>query len=132
MNHRSLADDSDNTDPLSAYWETHQLSEDTVSPPDSPSGSIASLKTPVRDVYARHRALSDATALLTSKQSLAPYHPALSLPEFLDTFGPLVFQLYRAALLRKRILLVGEAPVEESCNFGLSPCPPRHLTLPSD
>ncbi|EEH08518.1 conserved hypothetical protein [Histoplasma capsulatum G186AR] len=114
---RSLADDSDNTEPLSAYWETHQLSEDTVSPPDSPSGAIASLKTPVRDVYARHRALSDATALLTSKQSLAPYHPALSLPEFLDTFGPLVFQLYRAALLRKRILLVGEAPVEESCNF---------------
>ncbi|OAT06971.1 hypothetical protein BDBG_03093 [Blastomyces gilchristii SLH14081] len=114
---RSLAEDLDNTEPLSAYWETYQLSEDTVSPPDSPLGSIASLKTPVRDVYARHRALSDATALLTAKQSLAPYHPALSLPEFLDTFGPLVFQLYRAALLRKRILLVGEAPVEESCNF---------------
>ncbi|PGH37020.1 hypothetical protein GX50_00003 [[Emmonsia] crescens] len=114
---RSLADDPDNTEPLSTYWETYQLSEDAISPPDSPLGSIASLKTPVRDVYARHRALSDATALLTSKQSLAPYHPALSLPEFLDTFGPLVFQLYRAALLRKRILLVGEAPVEESCNF---------------
>ncbi|OJD13537.1 hypothetical protein AJ78_06021 [Emergomyces pasteurianus Ep9510] len=114
---RCLADDPDMTEPLSAYWETYQLSEDAISLPDSPLGSIESLKTPVRDVYARHRALSDATALLTSKQSLAPYHPALSLPEFLDTFGPLVFQLYRAALLRKRILLVGEAPVEESCNF---------------
>ncbi|PGH07182.1 hypothetical protein GX51_01969 [Blastomyces parvus] len=127
---RSLADDLDNTEPLSAYWETYQLSEDTVSPPDSPLGSIASLKTPVRDVYARHRALSDATALLTAKQSLAPYHPALSLPEFLDTFGPLVFQLYRAALLRKRILLVGEAPVEEACNFALLSSLPQSL-LPS-
>ncbi|OAX85077.1 hypothetical protein ACJ72_00549 [Emergomyces africanus] len=114
---RSLADDPDNTEPLSAYWETYQVSEDAISLPDSPLGSIASLKTPVRDVYARHRALSDATALISSKQSLAPYHPAHSLPEFLDAFGPLVFQLYRVALLRKRILLVGEAPVEESCNF---------------
>ncbi|PGH12023.1 hypothetical protein AJ79_04532 [Helicocarpus griseus UAMH5409] len=113
----SLADDPENTDPLSAYWDSYQLSEESSSPPGSPLGSIASLKTPVREGYSRQRALSDATALMTSKQSLAPFHPALSLPEFVDTFGPLVFQLYRTALLRKRILIVGEAPVEESCNF---------------
>lgn len=49
---------------------------------------------------------------------MSPHHPALSLPIFLDTFGPLIFPLYKAALLRKRILLVGQAPVELACNFG--------------
>ena len=37
---------------------------------------------------------------------------------FLDTFGPLIFPLYKTALLRKRILLVAQAPVELACNFG--------------
>ncbi|EEH20110.1 hypothetical protein PABG_02369 [Paracoccidioides brasiliensis Pb03] len=114
---RSFADDPDNMEPLSAYWEMYQFSDEVNSSSDSPLGSIASLKTPIREGYTRQRALSDATALMSSKQSLAPYHPASSLPDFMNTFGPLVFQLYRAALLRKRILFVGEAPVEESCNF---------------
>lgn len=68
----------------------------------------------------RNRATSDATPLSSSPQTLSPYHPALSLPEFITTFGPLIFPLYRAALLRKRILIVGEAPVQMSCNFGLA------------
>jgi hypothetical protein len=68
----------------------------------------------------RNRATSDATPLSSSPQTLSPYHPALSLPEFITTFGPLVFPLYRAALLRKRILIVGEAPVQMPCNFGLA------------
>ena len=66
----------------------------------------------------RKRAVTSASALAPPGQSLDPYHPALSLPSFLDTFGPLVFPLYKAALLRKRILLVGQAPVEQACNFG--------------
>ena len=49
---------------------------------------------------------------------VSSHHPALSLPLFLDTFGPLIFPLFKAALLRKRILLVGQAPVELACNFG--------------
>ena len=47
-------------------------------------------------------------------------HPALSLPTLLRQFGPLIFPLYRAALLRKRILLVGEPPVQQSCNYGMA------------
>ena len=66
----------------------------------------------------RKRAVTSASALAPPGQSLDPYHPALSLPSFLDTFGPLVYPLYKAALLRKRILLVGQAPVEQACNFG--------------
>lgn len=62
--------------------------------------------------------MSEGTTLLSSKNVLAPYHPALKLPDLLSSFGPLIFPLYRAALLRKRILLLGDAPVETACNFG--------------
>ena len=48
---------------------------------------------------------------------LSPYHPALTLPTLIDSFGPLIFPLYKAALLRKRILLMHEAPVQLACNF---------------
>ncbi|KAK7203903.1 hypothetical protein BZA70DRAFT_268825 [Myxozyma melibiosi] len=44
-------------------------------------------------------------------------HPAHSLPSFLDTFGPLVFKIWKAALARERILIVGDIPLEQGCNF---------------
>lgn len=91
--------------------------------PGSPIASPSSLKSkPTRrqfsNGHARNRTSSDATALELPGQNLSPFHPALSLPEFIDTFGPLIFPLYRAALLRKRILLIGQAPVELNCNYG--------------
>ncbi|WEW54796.1 hypothetical protein PRK78_000221 [Emydomyces testavorans] len=118
---QKLAENYSDTQPLAEYWETFQLPNyENESPPDSPVASIAGLKAkqPMRpDDFYRGRALSDATALLTSKQVLAPFHPALCLPDFKDSFGPLMFPLYRAALLRNRILFIGDAPVELSCNF---------------
>ena len=45
-------------------------------------------------------------------------HPALAIVRYMDTFGPLVFRLQQAALLRKRILFVGSAPVRTACEFG--------------
>lgn len=36
----------------------------------------------------------------------------------LDKFGPLIFPIHRAALLRKRILISCHAPVHETCDFG--------------
>ncbi|KAK9464875.1 hypothetical protein V1512DRAFT_267375 [Lipomyces arxii] len=44
-------------------------------------------------------------------------HPAYSLPSFLDTFGPLVFKVWKAALARERILIVGDIPIEQGCSF---------------
>ena len=126
IDHRKLGEDPDDTCPLSEYWEIYQLSVcEPSTPPESPRDSVSSLKSK-RIAFQRSRALSDSTALLTSKHVLAAFHPALSLPEFIDTFGPLIFPLYRAALLRKRILLVGEAPVELSCNFGKGISVTRH------
>jgi hypothetical protein len=46
--------------------------------------------------------------------------PLLSISKYLATFGPLVFPLYRASLLRKRVLMLGKTPVQPACNFGLS------------
>jgi len=83
--------DIDNTDRLEQYWKRYSL--DGYSP--------------------------DADSPLTSnQQTLQKYHPARSLPAYIKVFGPLVFLLHRAALLRQRILIVGDTPVEENCNFG--------------
>ena len=123
---RELSRDTSNTQLLEDFWEVNQLhdSEDhaSVPPIDSPSN----YKTQDRHlpsssnghVGKRNRAVSSASALAPPGQSLSPHHPALSLPKFLDTFGPLIFPLYKMALLRRRILLVGLAPVELACNYG--------------
>ncbi|CAK7233834.1 hypothetical protein SBRCBS47491_008745 [Sporothrix bragantina] len=68
--------------------------------------------------HARNRSASDGTALLLPPgHHLSPHHPAWSLTTLLDTFGPLIFPIYRAALLRKRILISTHAPVREVNNF---------------
>ncbi|KAL1954792.1 hypothetical protein VTO42DRAFT_695 [Malbranchea cinnamomea] len=117
---RKLAENPDDTSSLDGYWEHFGLSRlETGSPLEPPldSNSDQNPKQSPQEAFRRSRALSDATALVTSKHVLAPFHPALSSPELIDTFGPLIFPLYRAALLRKRILLVGDAPMEAACNF---------------
>ncbi|EZF28918.1 hypothetical protein H109_06465 [Trichophyton interdigitale MR816] len=113
-----LATDPDDTQPLASYWDKHQLRDsEGSSPPESPLEYMSHPKPiSVPPAKRRQRALSDATALISSR-TLPSYHPALTLPDFLDTFGPLIFPLYRAALLRKRIVFLGDAPVESSCNF---------------
>ena len=96
--------------------------QDEASQIDSPSAERVKRKQTQMSsnghVRTRNRAMSTASALAPPGQSLSPHHPALSLPAFLDTFGPLVFPIYKAALLRKRLLIVGHASVELSCNFG--------------
>ncbi|KAL8816810.1 MAG: hypothetical protein Q9223_004237 [Gallowayella weberi] len=115
-----------NHEPLEEFWRDHQLHEDdqTISP-ISGEASPSALKEKRRQAKSspngqprtRNRAVSSASALAPPGQTLSAHHPAQSLSTFLDTFGPLVFPLYRAALLRKRILLLGQAPVEVACHF---------------
>ena len=120
---RTLVQDPARTQILEDFWIAHKLprSEDSQegaadSPSDGPAKRRQSQASPNSKM--RNRAISTASAFVTPGQSLSPHHPALSLPTLLDTFGPLIFPLYKAALLRKRILLVGQAPVELGCNFG--------------
>ncbi|KAL8656720.1 MAG: hypothetical protein Q9210_000061 [Variospora velana] len=124
-----LVKDPSNTDPLEDYWQEHQYHEDDeASRPSSREGSPTAMRekrrrrksSPSGQPRTRNRAVSSASALAPPGQTLSAHHPALSLSTFLDTLGPLVLPLYKAALLRKRILLVGQAPVEVACNFVYS------------
>ena len=124
---RAIAQDPNETQPLEDYWTANRIqSKDDwqmeALQVDSSSADGArrreSQPSSNGQKRSRNRAATTASTLALPGQSLSPHHPALSLPSFLDTFGPLVFPLYRAALLRKRVLLVGQAPVELACNFG--------------
>lgn len=61
----------------------------------------------------------------------------MSLAHDLDTFGPLIFPLQRAALLKKRILIITPTPVQPACNLVynlsvLSNIPPSAADLASE
>lgn len=119
--YRKLASDMSNTQPLSEYWDAFRIGGTDATAPDSPVESPLSLRFRPGDRPEnpqRTRAFSDAMVLETFRPALTPSHPASSLPEFIDNFGPLIFPLYRAALLRKRILFMTEVPVQKPCNYG--------------
>ncbi|KAJ5161993.1 hypothetical protein N7492_007385 [Penicillium capsulatum] len=114
------ATDMSNTQILSDYWDAFRIGGAESTGPDSPVESPLSLRFRPGDKpenLQRTRAFSDAMVLETFRPALTPSHPASSLPDFLDSFGPLIFPLYRAALLRKRILFMAEAPVQTPCNY---------------
>lgn len=121
---KTLVQDPTKTQILEDFWLAQKLPSEESSPDGvakSPSDRQGKRRekhaSPSSRTRTRNRAASTASALGQPGQPLSPHHPALSLPTFLDTFGPLVFPLYKAALLRKRILLVSQAPVELVCNF---------------
>ncbi|KAB8203268.1 hypothetical protein BDV34DRAFT_199529 [Aspergillus parasiticus] len=115
--------DMSHTEPLLKYWETYEIRDSDLSgvPPDSPLESPLSLRLRAHgerpDHSLRNRTFSDAIVLETPRPALTPFHPASSLPEFLNCFGPLIYPLYRATLLRKKILFMAEAPVHMPCNY---------------
>jgi hypothetical protein len=118
---KQCANNISDTQVLAEYWDKHHVRdneprlEDT--PPDSPAVLRRSLQSDRPDNLQSRISISESTGLETTKPFLAPYHPALSLPDFVENFGPLIFPLYRASLLRKRILIVTEAPVQTSCDY---------------
>lgn len=124
---RTLVKDPENTQPLEDFWIEHQVQEEpqhpechsqTTSPSADRERRRSERPSSSQQTRTRNRAISSVSALAPPGKGLTSHHPALSLPIFLDTFGPLVFPLYKAALLRQRILLVGNAPVELACNYG--------------
>jgi len=57
---------------------------------------------------------------LAVSSRVSDYHPAHFLPDVMDMFGPLMLPLYRAVLVRNRVLVVTRPPVETACNLGMS------------
>ena len=62
----------------------------------------------------------DRSKITSQKHHLSPSHPATSVNELLETCGPLIFPLHRAALLRKRVLFLCSPPLRKACDIGLS------------
>jgi hypothetical protein len=106
----SLADDPEAVTPLDEFWQ------DQV----SRHGKGETSDDGEAKGHNRARAISTVSAVIKDEERLPDYHPALSIQRFLDVFGPLVFRLQQAALLRKRILFVGVPPVRTACEFGMS------------
>lgn len=120
-----MAGDVDDTNVLEQYWERIRARDPTEDEDDStrqwPLDSPSVAFQPQRSIrgHNRTRSASDGAALVPRGHRLTPYHPAWSLTGLLDTFGPLIFPIHRAALLRKRILISCHAPVREICNYGM-------------
>lgn len=79
----------------------------------------ARTESPTANGQRRKRALSTLTNLAMPGRMLTKSHPVLSIPRYIELFGPLLFPLHRLALLRRRILLVTQPPVQQACEFGL-------------
>ncbi|KKA26821.1 hypothetical protein TD95_000764 [Thielaviopsis punctulata] len=120
---RQIADDKSQIHLLEEFWSSHSI------PAVETSAAAA-------DIYShsRLRAVSDGTRIFAPPHrsatsgtcaagpappsaKLEKNHPAHGLTRLLETFGPLVFPLFRAALLRKRILISCHAPVHQANDF---------------
>ncbi|KAM0324377.1 hypothetical protein ACHAQA_008158 [Verticillium albo-atrum] len=117
-----LAEDRKRTGLLEAYWTKAKSQEGTTQEPPRADSLLESplvgAHTPkLKQGHTRNRSASDGTVLIQPGNRLSSHHPAWSLTSLLDTFGPLLFPIQRAALLRKRILISCHAPVHEMCNF---------------
>lgn len=112
----------DDRRPLELFWEQARAKNgDEAVPPGSRRGDGQSR---------RERAFSNGSTLFNSEGQISPNHPALAFPEMLDLFGPLVFPLHRAALLRKRVLFLGRPPVQRQCDYGEHTHAPRLSLCP--
>lgn len=106
-----LAKDATAVEVLDRYWQTNKAKQtDAAADDDLPPSPTLERRT-----LGRGRSASDGTALQPNR--LSPYHPAWSLTGLLDRLGPLVFPIYRAALLRRRILISCHAPVRDMCHL---------------
>ncbi|KAL7822115.1 hypothetical protein V8C26DRAFT_389988 [Trichoderma gracile] len=111
----TLAKNRNQTEILEKYWDANKAKEgETFSTVNTP---ISPVPDQFRKTHGRNSSLTDGVSLFQPEHKLSPYHPAWSLAELLDRFGPLIFPIQRAALLRQRILISCHAPVHEICNF---------------
>ena len=111
----TLAEDAEAVTPLEEFWEEQ----------------TAQLKSHGEESkgHSRARAISTVSAVTKEDEQLPAYHPALSILQYIDVFGPLVFRLQQVALLRKRVLFVGSPPVRAMCEFGPSSSHPQPISI---
>ena len=99
---------------LDDFWNKSRIKEGEAAPD-------ASGKSPLQQRQNSHgsRKRRSRGITMSSDPPAHSSHPAQSIKELLDAFGPLIFPLYRAALLRKRILIIARPPMQKFCDFGI-------------
>lgn len=110
---RAIVKEQEDKKPLEAYWDENGNADGS-----NAAATSASKASSTPGDHRRQRSQSDVAVNFAVKETMPLDHPALSMPTLVARFGPLLFPLYREALLRKRILLLGSAPVQETCNLG--------------
>lgn len=63
----------------------------------------------------RHSGEEDVSKSVSDARA---FDPAVATRDMLISFGPLLFPTYRALLLRKRVLLISQPPLQPVCNYG--------------
>lgn len=117
--------DTSMTEVLESYWEEYKAtiqSHEIESPllfasTINETESFSSHQTQP-DTHMRSLSASDSSITRVFGHTSSIHHPLWSIVKLLDKFGPLIFPIHRAALLRKRILITTCAPLQEACNFG--------------
>ncbi|KAI6787048.1 hypothetical protein KC332_g18716 [Hortaea werneckii] len=104
---RQLVGNSDDKTALDSYWKTCQQTNE--------QGVVHDRHSPRVDGIGSTRLSESQHGLKLDVEGVAD-HPALYMPALLDCFGPLIFPLCRASLLRKRILMLGSPPVQRNCS----------------
>lgn len=87
------------------------------SPPASPVLSHRSSFKNYQSFRSERQTTQGRNTTLLPTQELSNLHPVLSLHDCISLFGPLILPVYRAALARRRILLLTDAPVQRACHF---------------
>ncbi|KAI1001038.1 hypothetical protein K3495_g7162 [Podosphaera aphanis] len=120
-----LASDTSATHVLEDYWEQYKvhdsyLQDGHVQLPNLPSFPKLTMDEPEAQAGTSPVSNSSPTWPLGKEDSMID--PRWDIASLLETFGPLIFPIHRAALLRKRILIMTCAPVKETCNcvYGIS------------
>ncbi|EME47344.1 hypothetical protein DOTSEDRAFT_69316 [Dothistroma septosporum NZE10] len=113
---REVVKNTSDTRALELFWKHHSSDEAAgMTSQSSSQKHSGSSTTPENNT--RKRTSSEATlAGFNAGYAWPADHPALHVPAILDTFGPLLFPLHRAALARKRVLLLGSPSVQSLAN----------------
>lgn len=109
---RQVVSNTKDTRALELFWKTHGQNGRKASVSPSASRRRASGDAS----HKRKRASSETTiAGLNSTEGAWPLdHPALHVPKMLETLGPLLFPIHRAALSRQRVLFLGSPSVKQN------------------
>ncbi|KAI7161122.1 hypothetical protein KC349_g2974 [Hortaea werneckii] len=105
---KQLVGNSDDKTALESYWKKCQQTNEQGAEHDRHGARVVGNRS-TRLSESQHGPKLDAEGVAD--------HPALYMPALLDCFGPLIFPLCRASLLRKRILMLGSPPVQRNCSM---------------